>query len=61
VNPLTFLLMNAVLDLPEIRDRHAFNLARWQEICANPEPLKVEGRIESDAYGRILMSPPSGF
>jgi Uma2 family endonuclease len=53
--------MNAVPDLPEIRDRHAFNLARWKEICANPELLKVEGRIESDAYGHILMSPPPGF
>lgn len=53
--------MNAVLDLPEIRDRHAFNLARWAEICANPELLKVEGRIESDAYGHILMSPPPGY
>lgn len=53
--------MNAVLDLPEIRDRHAFNLARWKEICANPELLKVEGRIESDAYGHILISPPPGF
>jgi len=53
--------MKAVLDLPEIRDRHEFNLARWAEICANPELLKVEGRIESDAYGHILMSPPPGF
>lgn len=53
--------MNAALDLPEIRDRHEFNLARWAEICANPELRKVEGRIESDAYGHILMSPPPGF
>ncbi len=53
--------MTTVLDLPEIRDRHAFNLARWKEICANPELLKVEGRIESDAFGHILVSPPPGF
>jgi Uma2 family endonuclease len=53
--------MTAALDLPEIRDRHAFNLARWKEICANPELLKVEGRVESDAYGHILISHPPGF
>jgi Uma2 family endonuclease len=53
--------MTAVLDLPEIRDRHAFNLARWKEICANPVLRQVEGRIESDAHGHILMSPPPGF
>jgi Uma2 family endonuclease len=53
--------MTVVLDLPEIRDRHAFNLARWKEICADPQLYKVEGRIESDAHGHILMSPPPGF
>lgn len=53
--------MTAVLDLPEIRDRHAFNLERWREICADPQLAKVEGRIESDAHGHILMSPPPGF
>ncbi len=49
--------MDAALDLPEIRDRHAFNLARWKEICANPELLKVEGRIESDATGASSLCP----
>ncbi|WP_052573971.1 Uma2 family endonuclease [Haloferula sp. BvORR071] len=53
--------MTVTLDLPEIRDRHAFNLARWKEICADPQLSKVEGRIESDAHGHILMSPPPGF
>ena len=53
--------MTVALDLPEIRDRHAFNLARWKEICADPQLSKVEGRIESDAHGHILMSPPPGF
>lgn len=53
--------MTAVLDLPEIHDRHAFNLARWEEIRADPQLAKVEGRIESDAHGHILMSPPPDF
>ena len=53
--------MDAVLDLPEIGDRHAFNLARWQEICADPQVRAIEGRVESDAHGHILMSPPPAF
>lgn len=53
--------MNAVLDLPEIGDRHAFNLARWKEICADPQVLAIEGRVESDTHGHILMSPPPAF
>jgi len=53
--------MKAVLKLPEIHDRHAFNLARWKEICADPCLAHIEGRVESDAFGNILMSPPPGF
>jgi Uma2 family endonuclease len=53
--------MTPTLDLPTITDRHAFNLARWKEICADPRLAQVEGRVESDAYGHILMSPPPGF
>lgn len=53
--------MTVTLDLPEIRDRHAFNLARWKEICADPQLHKVEGRVQSDAHGHILMSPPPDF
>ena len=53
--------MVPVLELPEITDRHAFNLARWEEICADPRLAQIEGRIESDAYGHILMSPPPGY
>lgn len=54
-------MVNAVTDLPEVRDRHAFNLARWGEICANPALAGFPGRIESDAHGHVLMSPPPGF
>jgi len=53
--------VDALLELPEIRDRHAFNLARWKEICADPQLARVEGRVESDAHGHIVMSPPPGF
>jgi len=34
------------------------NLRRWAELLNNPELAKVEGRIETDRYGHIVMSPP---
>jgi Uma2 family endonuclease len=36
----------------------AFNLRRWAELLADAELAKVEGRIETDRHGHILMSPP---
>ena len=36
----------------------AFNLRRWGELLADPELARVEGRIETDRHGHILMSPP---
>ncbi len=54
-------MANAVTELPEVRDRHAFNLARWREICADPELARFAGRIESDAHGHVIMTPPPGF
>ena len=38
--------------------RTAANLRRWEELQADTELARVEGRIETDRYGRILMSPP---
>lgn len=35
-----------------------FNARRWREVLTDPELLKIEGRIETDRYGRIIMSPP---
>jgi len=45
-------------ELPVIADQTAFNLQRWDELCAEPLLQEVTGRIETDAYGHILMSPP---
>jgi Uma2 family endonuclease len=54
-------MVSPFLDLPTITDRHAFNLARWKEICADSRLAQVEGRVESDTYGHILMSPPPSY
>src|SRR5437588_5847719 len=46
------------LELPPQKTQTAFNLRRWTELLANRELAKVEGRIETDRHGRIIMSPP---
>jgi len=38
-------------------DQTAFNVARWSELLVNPELEKIEGRIETDRFGQIIMSP----
>jgi Uma2 family endonuclease len=53
--------MTATLELPSVSDQEAFNLARWEEICADPVLAKLEFRVESDAYGNPIMSPPPAF
>ena len=46
------------IELPDLETQRSFNLARWKEILADPELAKFPYRIETDQYGRILMSPP---
>jgi Uma2 family endonuclease len=46
------------LGLPPRKTQTAFNLRRWTGLLADPELAKVEGRIETDRHGRIIMSPP---
>ncbi|MBI5768659.1 MAG: Uma2 family endonuclease [Verrucomicrobia bacterium] len=35
-----------------------FNLRRWAELVADPKWIRVEGRVETDRHGHVLMSPP---
>lgn len=51
----------AAPELPAIEDQTAFNLARWEEIGADPGLARLEYRIETDAFGHILMTPPPSF
>lgn len=46
------------LELPAHKTQTAFNLRRWAELLADRELAKVEGRIETDRHGRVIMSPP---
>lgn len=49
------------IELPAQEDQTAFNLRRWSELLADTELAKVEGRIETDRHGYVIMSPPAAF
>ena len=46
------------IELPPQAAQTAFNLRRWNELLADPELARIEGRIETDRYGHIIVSPP---
>jgi Uma2 family endonuclease len=46
------------IKLPSQRAQTDFNLRRWNELLGDPEVAKIEGRVETDRYGHVIMSPP---
>lgn len=46
------------IELPSQQEQTAFNLRRWAEVLADPTLRKIQGRIETDRHGHVLMSPP---
>lgn len=51
-------MASLTIELPNQRRQTAFNLRRWSELLENAELAKIEGRIETDRYGHIIVSPP---
>lgn len=46
------------IKLPPQKEQTDFNLRRWDQLLADPEMAKIEGRVETDRYGHVIMSPP---
>lgn len=46
------------IELPARKDQMEFNERRWAELLADSELAKIEGRIETDRHGHIIMTPP---
>ena len=46
------------IELPSQEKQTAFNLDRWAVLLADRELAKIEGRIETNRHGHIIMSPP---
>jgi len=51
-------MASLTLELPPQKAQTEYNLRRWAELLADRELAKVEGRIETDRHGHIIMSPP---
>lgn len=46
------------IELPPQETQRSFNLRHWAKLLDDPELAKIEGRIETDRHGHIIMSPP---
>jgi Uma2 family endonuclease len=46
------------IELPAQAEQTRFNLRRWDELQTDPVLAKIEGRIETDRHGQIIMTPP---
>lgn len=46
------------IELPPQRAQTEVNLRRWSELLNDPEMARIEGRIETDRFGHVIMSPP---
>jgi Uma2 family endonuclease len=46
------------IELPEQKAQTAFNLRRWDELVNDPNLETIEGRIETDRHGNVIMTPP---
>lgn len=46
------------IELPSHSSQTEFNLRRWDEVLRDPTLAMIEGRIETDRFGHIVMSPP---
>jgi Uma2 family endonuclease len=46
------------IELPGSQSQTRFNLRRWADLLTNAELAKIQGRIETNRHGHIIMSPP---
>jgi Uma2 family endonuclease len=60
IGGVTFKVMSGLtLELPPAEGRAEFNLRRWAEVLADRSLDKIQTRIETDRFGRIVMSGPA--
>src|SRR5262245_60780097 len=49
--------MALTLELSSQQAQTEFNLRRWAEVLSDRALAKLEGRIETDRFGHVVMSP----
>ncbi len=52
--------MQLIINLPDREEVLASNRQRWEEVLADTRWRDCRERIETNAFGNILMSPPPG-
>lgn len=50
-------MASLVIELSPQEEQTAFNVKRWEELCADPQWQKWEGRIETDRHGHVMLNP----
>lgn len=53
--------MSKLIDLSPITNQTAFNLERWESLCAAPFWGRMDGKVETDRFGQVIMNPPAEF
>ena len=56
-----FPMSGVLAQLPEVFDQESFNLERWSELAADPMLAALDGRLETNRFGQIIMIPLPGF
>jgi len=51
-------MSQVVIELPPHAEQTEFNLRRWAQVVKDPELQRYAGRVETDRYGQVIMSPP---
>ena len=51
-------MSSVTIELSSHAEQTRFNLRRWAELLTDPALEKIEGRIETDRHGQIVMNPP---
>lgn len=54
-------MATVTIELPSQASQTEFNLRRWAELLKDREYANFEGRIETDRFGRVIMSPPPAY
>src|SRR4051812_27094465 len=51
-------MSTVTIELPPQAEQTQFNLRRWADLQADPEVTRIEWRVETDRYGRVIVMPP---
>ncbi len=51
-------MAHVCIELRPQAEQTALNLQRWEQVLADPKLAKIEGRVETDRHGNLVMSLP---